>query len=153
MYSRIIKIYYRKTVGHVFTNIPPFLSQQDVSPALFHREVRQYLNTVLPRRWIVRPSGNDQPLMLWPPRFPDITACDFFLWEYVIDRVFVPPLPRDLADLNARVIAAVRNIDAPVLTRVWQELEYRIDVCRVTHGAHIEHLCQKKKNFSFFLWL
>jgi len=24
--------------------------------------------------------------------------------------------------------------------RVWQELEYRIDVCRVTRGAHIEHL-------------
>jgi hypothetical protein len=26
------------------------------------------------------------------------------------------------------------------LMRVWQELEYRIDVCRVTRGAHIEHL-------------
>ena len=26
------------------------------------------------------------------------------------------------------------------LRRVWQELEYRIDVCRVTRGAHIEHL-------------
>ena len=24
--------------------------------------------------------------------------------------------------------------------RVWQQLEYRIDVCRVTRGAHIEHL-------------
>jgi hypothetical protein len=27
-----------------------------------------------------------------------------------------------------------------MVTRVWQELEYRIDVCRVTRGAHIEHL-------------
>jgi hypothetical protein len=26
-----------------------------------------------------------------------------------------------------------------LLTRVWQELEYRIDVCRVPRGAHIEH--------------
>ena len=26
------------------------------------------------------------------------------------------------------------------LTRVCQELVYRIDVCRVTRGAHIEHL-------------
>ena len=26
------------------------------------------------------------------------------------------------------------------LTRVWQQLEYQIDVCRVTLGAHIEHL-------------
>jgi len=48
--------------------------------------------------------------------------------------------PRDLADLKAQIIAAVKNIDTPMLTRVWQELEYRIDVCRVTRGAHIEHL-------------
>jgi hypothetical protein len=34
----------------------------------------------------------------------------------------------------------VKNIDAPMLARVWQEVEYRIDVCRVTRGAHIEHL-------------
>jgi hypothetical protein len=27
-----------------------------------------------------------------------------------------------------------------MLTRVWQELEYYIDVCRVIRGAHIEHL-------------
>jgi len=25
------------------------------------------------------------------------------------------------------------------LTRMWQELEYRIDVCHVTRGAHIEY--------------
>jgi hypothetical protein len=40
----------------------------------------------------------------------------------------------------ARIIAAVNNIDAPILTRVWQELEYRIDVCRVTRGEQIERL-------------
>ena len=95
---------------------------------------------MLPGRWIGRASGSDQALLLWPPRSPDITPCDFFLWGYVKDRVFVPLLPRDLADLKARIIAAVKNIDAPMLTRVWQELEYRIDVCRVTRGAHIEHL-------------
>jgi hypothetical protein len=33
-------------------------------------------------------------------------------------RQYVPPLPRDLADLNARITAAVKNIDAPMLTRV-----------------------------------
>jgi hypothetical protein len=47
---------------------------------------------------------------------------------------------RDLAVLLARIVTAVKNIDAPVWPRVWQELEYRIDVCRVTRGAHIEHL-------------
>jgi hypothetical protein len=47
---------------------------------------------------------------------------------------------------------AVKNIDAPMSTRVWQELEYRTDVCRVTRGAHIEHLWLSKtikKLFQF----
>jgi hypothetical protein len=52
----------------------------------------------------------------------------------------IPPLPRDLADLKARIIAAVKNIDAPILTHVWQELECRINVCRITRCAHIEPL-------------
>jgi hypothetical protein len=34
-----------------------------------------------------------------------------------------------------------------MLTRVWQELEYRIDVCRVTRGAHIEISSCQKNNF------
>ena len=38
-------------------------------------------------------------------------------------------------------------------THAWQELEYRIDVCRVTRGAHIEHLCCQKKNTFFFSFL
>jgi hypothetical protein len=41
--------------------------------------------------------------------------------------------------LEARIIAAVKIIDATMLTRVWQELAYRIDMCRVTRGAHIEY--------------
>jgi hypothetical protein len=56
-----------------------------------------------------------------------------------IDTIF-QFFPRDFADLKARIIASVKNIDASTLTRVWQELEYRIDVCLVTRGAHIEHL-------------
>jgi len=81
----------------------------------------------------------------WPLRGRSRFVCSSItrvsLWLLRISRkVFVPPLPRDLADLKARIIAAVKNIDAPMLTRVWQELEYRIDVCLVTRGTHIEHL-------------
>ena len=32
------------------------------------------------------------------------------------------------------------NTHINMLTRVWQELEYRMDVCRVTRGTHIEYL-------------
>jgi hypothetical protein len=39
-----------------------------------------------------------------------------------------------------RTFAAVKDIDALMLTRVWQEVEYIIDVCCATRGEHIEHL-------------
>ena len=57
-----------------------------------------------------------------------------------VQRAFRAKYAKALADLKSRIVAAVKNIDAPMLTRVWKELEYRIDVCRVTRGAQIEHL-------------
>jgi hypothetical protein len=47
----------------------------------------------------------------------------------------------------------VKNVDPPMLMRVWQEIEYRIDVCRVTRGAHIDQVWLSKRTFSVFLWL
>ena len=32
------------------------------------------------------------------------------------------------------------TITANMLQTVWNELDYRVDVCRITKGAHIEHL-------------
>jgi hypothetical protein len=121
-------------------NIPAFIFQQDGRPAHFHCVVRRYLNTVLAGRLIGRASGNDQPLMLWPLRSSNITPYDFFLWRYVKTGYSSHHCHVTSLTIKARIIAAVKNIDAPFLTRVWQELEYRIYVCRVTRGAHIELL-------------
>jgi hypothetical protein len=45
---------------------------------------------------------------------------------------------RDLADLRQRVTEAVQLVTAHVLINTWQELEYRLDICRATAGAHTE---------------
>ena len=49
-------------------------------------------------------------------------------------------MPRDLPQLRQRIVEAVAAIDRQMLQRVSQELDYRIDICRVTKGAYIEHL-------------
>ena len=59
-------------------NITMFIFQQDRSPAHFHCEVRQYLNTLLPGRWIGRASGNEQPLLLW--RWDPLTLHPVIFW-------------------------------------------------------------------------
>jgi hypothetical protein len=37
-------------------------------------------------------------------------------------------------------MGAVAAIDRQMLQSVWQELDYRIGICRVTKGGHMEHL-------------
>jgi len=58
----------------------------------------------------------------------------------VKDKVFVPPQPVSIPDLENRITAAMENITSDLLIRVWQEMDCRLDVCRATNGAHIEHL-------------
>ena len=71
---------------------------------------------------------------------PDLTACVFFLWGYIKDRVFVPPLPVSLNEPKQRITKAVASADEDMLRSVWTELDYSIDICRVTKGSSIEHL-------------
>jgi hypothetical protein len=48
--------------------------QQEGAPPHYLGEVRKYLNTRLPGRWIVRAA-----LITWLPRSPDVTPLDFFM--------------------------------------------------------------------------
>jgi hypothetical protein len=76
----------------------------------------------------------------WPSRSPDLTPCDFFLWRYIKDRIFVHPLSVSLNELKQSMTTAVASVDEGMLRSVWTELEYCIDICCVTKGSHIEHL-------------
>ena len=68
-----------------------FTFQHDGTLPHFHFDVRAHLNTNLPGRWIRRASHNDSPLLTSPPRSPYLTLCDFFLWGYIKDRVYMSP--------------------------------------------------------------
>jgi hypothetical protein len=79
-------------------------------------------------------------LYFWPPRSPDITPCDFFLWGYIKDRVFVPPLATNLDDLKDRITAEVTSVKEDTLRGIWNELSYRLDVVHAAGGGYIERL-------------
>jgi len=75
-----------------------------------------------------------------PPRSPDATPCHVFLWSYVKHQVYVPPLPASIQELKVGIRTAIETITADMLQTVWNEFDYRVDVCRITNGAHTEHL-------------
>jgi hypothetical protein len=90
------------------------------------------LDATLPKRWI----GGDGAIQ-WPPRSPDITFLDFFLWGYVKDKGYSTPVP-DTDILKARIRDALAAVTEEMLDKTWREIEYRLDVLQATNGAHFE---------------
>ena len=118
---------------------PNFIWKQDGSPPHWHNLVRVWLNDVTDR-WIGCHDPDDRTYLQWPLGSPDLTPMRFFLWGFVKDKLYVPPLPANLPEVKDRIREAVAVITPDMLVNVWEELAYRLDVCRVTNGAHIEHL-------------
>ena len=48
--------------------------------------------------------------------------------------------PASIPELKVRIRTAIETITANMVQTVWNELDYSVDVCRITKGAHIEHL-------------
>jgi len=97
---------------------------------------QSYSSTALYRTCCKR----DNHLLPWLPGSPDLTPCYFFVWVFFKDSVYVPPLPMSLKELRGRITHTLQTIKADMLHRVWDEFDYRVDVCRVTQGAHIKGL-------------
>jgi len=111
---------------------PWIIIQQDGAPPHWVSDVRQFLDATFPNRWI----GRDGPTP-WPPRSPDITPLEFFLWGYDKDKVFSTPVP-DITNLKERITDAFATITEDILENAWRETNYRLDVLRATKGAHVE---------------
>jgi len=53
---------------------------------------------------------------------------------------YVPPLPASIPEVKVRIRTAIETVTTDMLQTVWNELDFRVDVCRITKCAHIEHL-------------
>ena len=106
--------------------------QQDGAPPHWGLIVRDFLNETFPNQWIGRNGST-----AWPPRSPDITHLDFFLWGYVKDKVYRTPV-RDVETLQSRIIEVLATVNEEMLENTWREIEYRLDILRATNGAHVE---------------
>ncbi|GBN73352.1 hypothetical protein AVEN_114918-1 [Araneus ventricosus] len=63
-----------------------FVFMQDDTLPRFHHEVQQYLYDII------------------------LTRCNFYLWGYIKDSVYAPPMPATLQDLRDRIVTAVISI-------------------------------------------
>ena len=80
------------------------------------------------------------------PRSPDLTPCDFFLWGYLKDKVFVTP-PRNLQDLQQRIEHEVEVLrqNPGTIRRAVNDMRRRCQLCVERGGGHVEGIGQWRK--------
>jgi hypothetical protein len=76
---------------------------------------------------------------LWPPRSPDLTPPDFFLWGCLKDRVYRNN-PRNLEELKHNTEANVNSVNEQTLRNVAWNIVKRVDACLYEGGGHFQHL-------------
>ncbi|PNF26251.1 hypothetical protein B7P43_G02649 [Cryptotermes secundus] len=137
----LFKPWYTQKNGAVSKVNKNFISQLTQSQRTQKRQLSQVSHALITNLQCVHPGSHDtHPYLPWPPRSPDLTPRDFFLWGFIKDSVYVPPLSTSIHELRDRIMHALQAITADMLQRVWDESDYRVDVCRVTQHAHIEGL-------------
>ena len=80
----------------------------------------------------LKPRFSDVP---WPPRSPDLSSCDFFLWEYLKARVYTHK-PRNLKELKDVIRQEVLTIDQQLLARAMDDFKRRIENYIQEDGRH-----------------
>lgn len=114
---------------------PGIWFQQDGAPAHRSRQVTAFLNDHFPNRWI----GIGSTICVWPPRSPDLTPLDYFLWGFVKERVFLTE-PTTIENMKDRIRNAFEEITPEVLQRVRASFQMRLTQCIQVNGGVFEHL-------------
>ena len=102
----------------------------------FQSKCPQLFASQYPNRWIGR--GNDAPVK-WPPRSPDMTPLDYFLWGSLKTIVYSRPINNE-EEMWERIQNAVNILknDAELMQRVNLNFLRRINLCTYVNGGHFE---------------
>lgn len=108
--------------------------QQDGAPPHWGINVRNILDEVFPQRWIGRGGPTE-----WPPRSPDLTPLDFFLWGYLKTKVYRTPV-QNLQELQTRIEQECALIEDEMIQNAVENVYYRLAYCQEVNGLQFEHL-------------
>jgi hypothetical protein len=98
--------------------------------------VRDYLNESFPNRWL----GRGGPVA-WPPRSPDLTPLDYYLWGHMRTLVYTSKVD-SRAVLCDRIFGAAEHIrnHPDIIASATQSLLMCAENCITASGGHFEQL-------------
>jgi len=107
--------------------------QQDGAPPHYDRDVQAFLDENLQGHWI-----GQRGTFEFPPRSPDLTTLDFYLWGTLKDVVYRRKQAM-LGDLHAEIRAACAAIPINTLTEVAQSTAHCCNRCLAANVKQFEH--------------
>ncbi|GFT81539.1 uncharacterized protein TNCV_3673861 [Trichonephila clavipes] len=75
----------------------------------------------------------------WPPRSPDLTPADFWLWGYLKSRVYLSG-PSSLPELKDAIRRVVSSIHPDMLHSAVAGFVTRLECLLPCGGGHVEHI-------------
>ena len=105
--------------------------QQDGAPAHTSNQTLNDLRGQFPGKLISK--RGDWP---WPPRSPDLSVCDFFLWGYLKHQIWVNHnrAPQSLRDLREAIRNASQNLQPDMIRRAFDRMLRRVVKCINANG-------------------
>jgi hypothetical protein len=113
--------------------------QQDGAKSHISRETSSHLIAYFKDRLISKSNRYLSTMIEWPPRSPDLSSPDFFLWGYLKDRVYASN-PQNLGELKLNISNEICNISTETLIKVSDNMVYRTELCLQVNGSHFQHL-------------
>ena len=106
------------------------------APPHFALTVRSWLDQHFSGRWLGRRGPHE-----WPPRSPDLTPCDFYLWGYTKEEVYKTK-PRTLEDFEIRIQQVLNAIPNDILLKVVRSIPGRLmkQLKQMVHTLKYEYL-------------
>jgi hypothetical protein len=80
--------------------------------------------------------------VLWPPRSPDLSMCDFSLWGFLKSRVYTHK-PHMLNDLKEAICQEILPIVRQLAAHVMDDLKKNLENCIQEDGRHLTNIIFK----------
>jgi len=122
-----------------FSDLPDIedhIFMQDGAPPHYLYPVRAWLNQNLADQWVGRGTSLDRCKVIWPPRSPDLTPCDFSLWAFVKHRTYSRN-PTNLFELQTYIIDAFKEITPKMCQNACRSVYGRLKTCIDFGGAQV----------------
>lgn len=113
--------------------------QQDGAPAHTARNTAKHLVTYFANRIISKSNRYLETVIDWPPRSPDLTSPDYFLWAHLKNRVYGNK-PDNLEKLKENIENEIKLIEKSTLENVANNMIKRVKLCLDNNGNHFQHL-------------